>query len=380
MLGLKGLPATYGGVERHVEEVGARLAARGHEVTVYCRSNYGDGVGGDYRGMTLRRLPSLSTKHFDAISHSAVATVDAMSKHFDVIHYHALGPGLVAPLARCSRSAHVVLTVHGLDNERAKWGLAARTILGAAHWMSGHVPDATVVVSRDLGRHYSDNFARQVAVIPNGVTRHVHQPATSIGERFGLEPGSYALFVGRLVPEKLPDVLIRAWRRVEGPWRLVIAGGSSFTDAYQEELHRLAQEDERVLFTGYVYGDVLAELFSNAAAFVLPSALEGLPLTLLEAASYATPVVASDIPPHREVLVADGPGHHIVPVGDEVRLAEVLQGVLRAQGPEREGAVELCDRVQTDYTWDATTDALESLYLRLCSRPSIPQQRHGGNA
>jgi glycosyltransferase involved in cell wall biosynthesis len=380
MLGLKGLPATYGGVERHVEEVGARLVARGHDVTIYCRTSYGEDVGDEYRGMKLRRLPALATKHLDAISHTALSTADAMSRHFDVIHYHALGPGLLSPIARCARCPRVVQTVHGLDNERAKWGVAARTILGTAHWVSGHVPDATVVVSRDLGRHYSDRFRHPVTVIPNGVTPHSQVPATSITQRFGVEAGKYALFVGRLVPEKNPDLLIRAWRNVDGPWRLVVAGGSSFSDAYAVELRRLAGGDDRVVFTDYVYGDALAELFSNAATFVLPSALEGMPLTLLEAASYEAPIVASDIPPHREVLRDDGPGHHLVPVGDEARLTDVLQRVLDSPASEHDGAAAASRRIVAEYTWDATTEALESLYQRLCAPQLVPRQRQSPGA
>src|SRR5204862_652941 len=153
-------------------------------------------------------------------------------------------------------------------------------------------------------------------------------PPNEIATRFGLHGGDYVLFVGRLVPEKAPDLLLRAFRHVPGDVRLVIAGGSSFTDRYTDSLTALASDDKRVVLPGYVYGETLAELYANAAAFVLPSLVEGLPLTLLEAASYGAPVVASAIGPHFEVVGADGPGHRLVPAGDATTLASALSSTL----------------------------------------------------
>jgi glycosyltransferase involved in cell wall biosynthesis len=193
----------------------------------------------------------------------------------------------------------------------------------------------------------------------------VSPPPRHITTRFGLAGGDYLLFVGRLVPEKAPDLLVRAFRRVPGDVRLVVAGGSSFTDRYTDELAALAAGDERVVLPGYVYGDTLAELYANAAAFVLPSHLEGLPLTVLEAASYGTPVVASAIGPHVEILGADGPGRRLVSPGDEGALAEALQRALEANDKERAGAAELRETVLAEYSWDRAADATEALYRRL---------------
>lgn len=371
MIGLKGLPATYGGIERHVEEIGARLAARGHHVTAYCRNSYATAELAAYRGMTLRRLPTISRKHLDALVHSALATAAAMADRPDIIHYHALGPGLVAPLPRYLSSARVVLTVHGLDNERAKWSRPAKAVLGTAHWMSGRVPDATIVVSRALEAHYQDRFLRPAVMISNGVTARVPQPPSEIASKFGLVPGRYVLYVGRLVPEKAADVLLRAWRAVPGDFRLVIAGDSSHTDSYAAELRRLAAADPRVVMTGYVYGDLLAELYSNAAVFTLPSLLEGLPLTLLEAASYARPIVATDIAPHREVIGLDGPGHRLVPPGDWSALAAALVDSLPVTDHQRRGAAALGRRVLSTYSWDDAARLTEALYANLAARPAF---------
>jgi glycosyltransferase involved in cell wall biosynthesis len=365
-IGTRGVPATFGGIEHHVEEVGSRLAERGHDVTVYCRANYVPDGHTEYRGMHLTRLPTVSSKRLDAIVHSALSTVRALGQGYDIVHFHALGPGVMTPVTRYASHARVVQTVHGLDDERAKWGPAARALLRSGGWLSAHVPDATVVVSRTLATHYRTKYGRQATYIPNGVTRPACTPSPrEISTRFGLQGGDYLLFVGRLVPEKAPDLLLRAFRRVPGDVRLVIAGGSSFTDRYTDELAALAASDERVLLPGYVYGETLAELYANAAAFVLPSHVEGLPLTLLEAASYGTPVVASAIGPHIEVVATDGPGHRLVPAGNEGGLAAALAEAAASGAETRAGASELRDRVLQEYSWDRAVDATEALYRRL---------------
>ncbi len=365
-IGTRGVPATFGGIEHHVEEVGSRLAARGHDVTVYCRANYVPEGEDVYKGMRLIRLRTVSSKRLDAIVHSALSTARALGQGYDVVHFHALGPGVMTPLTQYGSRARVVQTVHGLDDERAKWGSGARALLRGGGWLSAHVPDATVVVSRTLSDHYLTKYGRPTTYIPNGVVRPADQPpAREIATRFGLHGRDYVLFVGRLVPEKAPDLLLRAFRRVPGDVRLVIAGGSSFTDDYTESLAALAAEDKRVVMPGYLYGDTLAELYANAAAFVLPSLVEGLPLTLLEAASYGAPVVASSIGPHVEIVGGDGPGHRLVPPEDEKALAAALSETVQGGPSVLQGASQLRDRVLAEYSWDRAVDATEALYRRL---------------
>lgn len=365
MIGQRGLPATWGGVERHVEEIGARLVERGHHVTVFCRRNYADDAVPSYRGMELLHTPTVSTKHFDAITHSAVATLSAMRGGYDIIHYHAIGPGLVAGVPRYLSRAKVVQTVHGLDAERAKWGAVATRVLRTASWMSSHVPDATIGVAHHLVDHYASHWNRTIDYIPNGVDPRDRSAPKEIEQRWGLGDGNYVLFVGRLVPEKAPDRLVRAFRALPGDTRLVIAGGSSFSDGFRAELVALADADERIILTRNVYGDVLAELYSNARAFVLPSDLEGLPLTLLEAASFGTPVVVSDIAPHVEVVGDSGPGHRIFPAGDEAALARTIWEALADPVAERHGAGKLREKVLREYRWDDVVDATERVYDRV---------------
>jgi glycosyltransferase involved in cell wall biosynthesis len=366
-IGQRGLPATYGGIERHVEEIGTRLAARGHDVTVFCRPGYSEAGLDEYRGMHLRRLPTVHTKHFEAVVHSGIASLRSLRSDYDIVHYQAIGPGLVAPVPRALSGAKIVLTVHGLDHKRAKWGMAARYVLTSAAWMSAHAPHATIVVSSALAGHYRDVFDRDTRVISNGVNRPEPRSPGPYSERLGLTPGKYVLFVGRLVPEKSPDVLIRAFKRIRGDHKLVIAGGSSHTESFVSLLRSLAADDERIVLAEYVYGEELAELYSNAALFVLPSSLEGLPLTLLEAASYGLPTVVSDIPPHLEVVGDTAPPSWVFPCGNDERLKAALEGILADPGPSRLYGAKLRDDVFARYSWDEAATATEKLYFELMS-------------
>lgn len=373
MIGQRGIPATFGGVEHHVEELGAALAARGHRVTVFSRNNYVDDRLVEYRGMRLRHLPTVGTKHLDAIVHSALSTAVACGQSYDIVHYHAVGPGIPAVIPRFLSGAKVVLTVHGLDGDRAKWGFAARTILKTGEWLSAHVPDATIAVSDSISEHYKSRYGRVAAHIPNGVEEPLPISSTDALEKFGLDRGGYVLFVGRIVPEKAPDMLIRAWRRLKGDMRLVIGGESSYTNDFVRLVRDLGLSDDRVVFTGYVYGDELSQLYANAAAFVLPSSLEGLPLTLLEAASHGTPVIASDIAPHLEVIGSDGPGHHLFPCGDEQALAACIRRTLMDPAAEQAGAQSFRSHVLHTYTWGGAMEATESLYLQCLGRSAVAE-------
>ena len=366
MLGLRGVPARHGGVERHVEELGARLAARGHDVTVFCRTNYGSDRRPEHRGMRLRHLPTIGTKHLDAVTHTALATARALTG-YDVVHFHALGPGLLAPLPAAFSRASIVQTVHALDGERDKWGPASRSVLRAAEWASARVPDATMTDSAHLARHYRERFGRETTPILNGADAQRDLPGADAGatlRRLGLSPGRYVLFVGRLVPEKGPELLVRAFRRVaDEDLRLVVVGGSSFTGRFTRRLAALAAPDPRVVLTGYLYGPALDELYASAAVFVSPSSLEGgPPLTLLEAAAFGTPVLLSDIPAQLEALDRAGPGRRVFPAGDEASLAAQLAAVLADPDAERSAAQSLRCHVLARHRWDEVAATTEAVY------------------
>lgn len=227
--------------------------------------------------------------------------------------------------------------------------------------MSERVPHATIVVSRALQDHYRARGSTTFH-ISNGVSPPNGRAPSSVLDRLGLTKGRYVLFVGRFVPEKAPDLLVRAFAGVEEEGQLVLVGGSSFSEEYAASVRDMAEADRRVVLAGYLYGDELAHLYANAAVFALPSLLEGLPLSLLEAASHGVPVVASAIPPHVEVLGADGPGRRLVTPGSEAELREALGRALAEQDVERHGAATLRDEVLADYRWDEVVASTERVY------------------
>lgn len=362
MIGCRGVPATYGGIERHVEEIGARLVERGHDVTVFSRRNYvGDGPVGEYRGMRQVVLPTVGGKHTEALLHSALSAVNAVRDRFDVYHFHAVGPGLFAAVPRVLRRAPVVVTVHGLDFERGKWKPAAAWCLRRAEGVAVRSTHGLVVVAPDLVDHYRERYGLEATFIRNGVTP--------------ISPGSEVtrqrtvLFVGRLTPEKGPDVLIEAFRRLEDPdLRLVIVGGSSYTGEFVAGLRRLSEGDPRIELRGYVYGQDLVDLYGSARLFVQPSTLEGMPLTLLEAAAAGTPLVASDIAVHRRMLEPLDVGRTLFQTGSVDDLEATMRKSLAADdAKELAAAREFGDRMLWTYSWDDVTDQLEEHYRRLAA-------------
>src|SRR5580765_8241040 len=222
MIGQKGVPATYGGVERHVDEISRRLVARGHEVSVYCRPYYTP-ADAELDGVRLLRRPSLHTKHLDAASHTALCTFESLVRGFDVVHFHALGPSLFSWMPRLTGAATVV-TVHGLDWQREKWGRVASWCLRRCEYSAAHFPSRTIVVSRTLRDYFRDHQQRATAFIPNGTNLPEPRAAKKI-LAMGLTPGKYVLFVGRLVPEKGVHFLCEAFSRVPSDMKLAIAGG-----------------------------------------------------------------------------------------------------------------------------------------------------------
>lgn len=356
MIGQKGIPATHGGVERHVEELARRMVARGHEVTVYTRPNYTEPSLVEHEGITLRSLPTVGTKHLDAIVHCTLSSFDAWGHGFDVVHYHAIGPALTAPIAR-ARGRATVATIHAQDWRRQKWGGFASSVLRAGEWSALHIASATICVSERLTEQYGQ-AGHHVTYIPNGIAL-AEGDDTSILEELGVEDGGYLLFAGRIVPEKGAHYLIEAWQSLGRPMPLVIAGDTSFSDDYVTRVR--AAEADGAIFPGYVYGDRLAALFRHAALFVLPSDLEGLPIVLLEALGYGSPVLASDIVPNVEVLGDKG---RYFGASDVASLARELERAIADRETLRVEAEALREAALVEYDWEKVTDMTLDVYDR----------------
>jgi glycosyltransferase involved in cell wall biosynthesis len=368
MIGQKGIPARYGGVEKAVEELAARLVQRGHHVTAFNKREPGEPQPTEHRGIELRYVPAVGGKHMRNMTQSLFGTVATLTHRYDIVHYHALGPCLTAPLARLRRSSRIVNTIQGRDDQRAKWSRPAQLVLSSAAWMSANVPHGGIAVSQQLQREFREQFGKETVWIPNGVAVVAERPVTPEEDplvRFGLEPGRYLINVGRLVPEKAIDQLLRAWRSVETDIRLAIVGGSSHTDDFVERLGRLAQQDDRIVLTGPVYGAGQDRLFRHAAGYVMPSLLEGLPLALLEAISYGLPVTVSDIAPHLEVVGCSEPGQRVFRAGDLNDMAKQLQLMVDDLPGERDAAQLLHDRVVDEFSWERVTDKTEEFYESL---------------
>ena len=379
IIGIKGLPGTFSGVETHVHELGTRLIRRGHEVFAYVRPHYTPRDVHEDDGIKLIHQPTIPTKHLDASVHSFFSALNTIGKSYDIVHFHCIGPGAFAPIARLSRS-RIVTTVHRFDYLSGKWGRFARTSLQAAERVCLRASHRAIAVAPFLSEHYKE-MGFEVEYIPNGVPLPDLGLASDEIEKLGLVPGEYYLFLGRLVPEKRPDWLIRAFLAAcDDPSRkLVITGGSSSTDSYVDELEEMAKPtDGRVMLTGPIYGDAKEQLLAHARGFLLPSALEGLPITLLEAMSYARPCLVSSIPPHRDVLDHGRNGmlhdeHSFDSLCEEFRKFDQLDDSER----ERMGHAAR-KTVAEGYDWEDIIDSVERLY-ESALEPSATTRRVKGS-
>lgn len=309
MIGQKGIPAIYGGIERHVEELSLELAKQGHEVFAYARAWYTPKNIRHYHGVKVLHTPALRTKHLDAITHTFTATVHALWQKMDVIHYHGVGPALLSWIPRIfAPKTKVIATMHCLDRYHQKWGLFARLMLRLGEWAACKFPHETIAVSKTIYNYCLNEFQKQTVYIPNGV-KPAGASNSSLVEEFGVTPEKYLLMVSRLVKHKGAHYLLEAWQiaRQQNPellqdYKLVIVGDAVFTDSYVAQLRNMARGDKSIVFTGWQKDQALAQLYAHAKLFVHPSENEGLPITVLQAMACAKPVLVSDIPEHKEVI------------------------------------------------------------------------------
>jgi len=355
-IAVKGIPFC-GGVEKVTEEVGSRLAAKGHEVTVYSSRDFGtrDGM---YRGMLIRTVPSLRHQAFHKLSICWHATRDVMRhRSADLVHVHAVGPSLFSLFPRMKGIPTVVQT-HGPEWKRDKWGLLGKTFLRLSDFSVPYFPNAVTAVSKDQKAYYEKRYGREVVYIPNGVSPVERRPPQRILEQ-GLVPNRYVLFAARLVPEKGAHFLIEAFRGLNTDMKLVIAGDSVHAHSYMAHLRGLAGGDPRILFPGFVTGAPLEELFSNAYLFCLPSTVEGLSVVLLEAMNFGCCCLSSDIAGNRESIEGHG---YTFRSRDTADLGRVLKHLIEHPGSVHEKKASAQEYVRRNYSWDLVTDQMEKFY------------------
>ncbi|WP_160317503.1 glycosyltransferase family 4 protein [Ornatilinea apprima] len=358
MFGVKGVPVPAG-AEYVVEEVGSRLAARGHEVVVYVRPHYTPREQHEYRGMRLVHLPSIPSKNFDAITHSFNAAMAVPGEKPDVVHIHSTGNSIFALPLR-ARGLSTVVTSHGLDWQRAKWGRLAKAYLRFTDFTTARFPNAATAVSQKMQHYYQDHFGRSVKYIPNGV-KPVERVEPDEIHRLGLWGDDYILFAARLVPEKCAHHLIEAYCRIPYPTKkLVIAGDGSYGDLYAEKLKQSACD--RIIFPGFVRGRLLEELLSNAYLYVLPSEIEGLSTGLLDAMNYENCVLVSDIEENLEVIADAGFSFRTNSVDD---LSAKLTQLMLDEPLVREYRRKAGQSVRARYDWEKVTDQYLEIYSSL---------------
>lgn len=308
MIGHKRIPSREGGVEIVVDEIATRLTRRGYHVDAYNRSGYhvsgkqfDEKRGKIYNGIRLLTIPTFKSSSLNAIVYSVLATFRALFGNYGVIHYHAEGPCVMLGVPKLF-GKRVIATIHGLDWQRAKWGNFAARVLKYGEKQAAKRADEVIVLSRNVQDYFREEYHRETIFIPNGIDKPCIREARQIREQFGLLGNDYILFLARIVPEKGAHYLIEAYKQLKTDKKLVIAGGDSHAEEYMQKIYQYARENENMILTGFVQGRVLEELFSNAYVFVLPSDVEGMAISLLEAMSYGNCCLVSDIPENTEVV------------------------------------------------------------------------------
>ncbi len=358
-IGGRGLVSKYSGIESYYEQAGHELARLGHEVTVYCRSYFTPPIPmNTHNGMRVRRLPTIRSKHLETVVHTLLSTVDAMTSDYDVVHYHCLGPALFSFLPRLAGKKTVV-TVQGLDWQRGKWGRIASRVLRWGEAAAVSAPDATMVVSRTLQQHYRQQYKRDTIYVPNGAALAPRRLPRKLIE-WDLLADNYVLFLGRFSPEKNCHLLINAFENLHTGMKLVLAGGSSHSDAYAASLRR--HQSDQIRFLPWVSGSDLEELLSNAALFVLPSELEGLSLALLDAMAAGVCVLTSDIPENNEVVDGAGFTFHR---GDQADLERMLDLLIHNPELRRQSAARERERIHGQYLWPIIARSIEKAYYNV---------------
>jgi glycosyltransferase involved in cell wall biosynthesis len=363
-IGARGVIGTYSGIETYYEEVGSRLAARGHRVTAYCRTYFTPDVE-VYRGVLVRRLPCLRSKHLETVSHSVLATLDCLFRDFDLVQYHAIGSAPLALLPRFLAGKKTVVSVRGLDWQRAKWGGFARRVLQAGEWASATCPSATAVVSAQLQRHYEAEHGRRPQFIPNAVDRGKRRPVEFLRQHQALRDlklgeHDFLVFAARISPEKGLHELIEAWNGLKTKKKLLIAGGTSYTGDYIEKVQK--QAGENVIFLGLVGREMMEALYSNCHAYILPSHMEGLSVGLLEAVSYGCCILTTNILENLEVV---DDAALTFPPGDVGALRQALRRVLEEPETVAELRGRAASRALEQPDWDEVARRTEAFYVAL---------------
>ncbi|BAZ10224.1 putative glycosyl transferase [Calothrix sp. NIES-4071] len=371
VIGAKGLPPLQGGIEHYCAELYPRMVNRGCTVDLFARASYTGTKWGQryqYKGVNVIPLPGLKMRGVDAFVTSALGAVASSTSHYDIIHFHALGPSLFTCLPRVASSSKIVVTCQGLDWQRAKWGSFSSRLIQMGEQAAVKFADGIIVVSNALQTYFQRTYSRQTVYIPNAPASYADSDSEfDYGKKLGLEKGRYILFLGRIVPEKRPDLLIEAFSKLQQTgWKLVLAGGVSDTKDYTAEILDKISTNPDIIFAGELQGVRLAEIVRGAGLFALPSDLEGLPLAMLEAMREGIPVVASDIAPHQQLVTGRGILFEAGNVDSCMQsLAWSIQNPQECAKMAKNAQIYL----HNNYSWDRITSDTMRLYTKLLNSP-----------
>ena len=365
LLGTRGVPASYSGFETCVEQLGQRLVKRGHEVTVYCRSHHITYEGNYYKGMRLVKLPTISNKYLDTMVHSLISSLHALPQRYDIALYFIAGNSPVTWMLRIV-GTKTILNVDGLDWRREKWPMLAKKYIQFAEYLATKLPTQYLTDSQVVQGYYVDRFKDKPPYIPYGSDVDIIPPGETLAQ-FGLEPNEYILFVGRLVPENCAHHLVKAFRGLQTDLKCVIVGDAAYAEKYIASLKKLAEGDERIIFTGYVFGKGYHELGSNARIFVETSGVGGTHPALVEAMAFRSCVVTYNTPENLETIGEAGFSYDGKIGGDDLR--KVLDNLLNNADLVDDYSQLAWQRAQTHFSWESVTDAYERLFFEVCKRP-----------
>ena len=358
VVGLRGFPGVQGGVETHAENLYPLISNKGQRVICAARSPFQSRDMKSWRGVEFARIWAPRSSYLEAIVHSVLAVFVAAVRRPDIVHVHAVGPGLVTPLARLF-GLRVVVTHHGPDYDREKWNFIARSVLKLGEWAAMRFSNERIVISSVISDMVRSRQGVDSHIIPNGVNIPNLDADERFIEEYGLEKGKYVLLVSRFVPEKRHLDLISAFASAGlGGWKLVLVGDADHPGAYDRDIRAHAKENPDIVLTGFIGGERLKAIYQYAGIFVLPSSHEGLPIAMLEALSYGLRCIASDIPANLAVGL-DGSAYF------ELGNVEELAGKLRqlaAEGYDEEHRLSQREWVESKYNWDSIASETISVY------------------
>ncbi len=371
VIGAKGLPPLQGGIEHYCAELYPRMVAAGCSVDLFARASYTNTKWGkryDYKGVNVIPLPGLKMRGVDAFVTSALGALASSGTHYDIVHFHALGPSLFTFLPRVASSSKIVVTCQGLDWQRAKWGSFSSRLIQMGEQAAVKFADGIIVVSNALQTYFLRTYGRQTVYIPNAPASYAPSDENfSYLTQLGLEKGRYILFLGRMVPEKRPDLLIEAFSKLQQTgWKLVLAGGVSDTKGYTAEILNKVTNNPNIVFAGELQGVRLAEIVRGAGLFALPSDLEGLPLAMLEAMREGIPVVASDIAPHQQLVTGRG---ILFEAGNVDSCTQSLAWSIQNPQECAKMAKNAQIYLQNNYSWERITSDTMRMYTKLLNSP-----------